>query len=206
MNLKSLQSNSIKLNQTQSNSIKNLMEQRLQINHLIDNKGAIPRIDLADHAQSHTDLIFCTAFRAPFLVGSLVLKGSLLESRMIGHETMNFQLNDDEGGTSLGSAIYPIMKRDLGYILRGYFTLGRTQKCDMVMNDFSISREHAKFEIEEDRFFVTDLGSTNGTWVNETELQPHTRTPLPLESDIAFGRYKFTLMSPKNLYECLIEA
>lgn len=179
------------------------MEDRLKINHLIDNKGAIPRIDLIDYAESHTDLIFGTAFKAPFLVGSLVLKGALLESRMVGHETMNFELNNDEGGTSLGAAIYPLMKRDVGFIYRGYFLLGRIEKCDFVMNDFSISREHAKINVEEGKFFITDLGSTNGTWINGIRLEPHLRTPLPLDVNIAFGRYEFTIMSSQSLYEHL---
>ncbi|REK06060.1 MAG: FHA domain-containing protein [Planctomycetota bacterium] len=44
--------------------------------------------------------------------------------------------------------------------------LGRHPKCDIVLDAASVSREHAKIICEENRFYVEDLHSTNGTFVN----------------------------------------
>ncbi len=41
-------------------------------------------------------------------------------------------------------------------------TLGRSDECDVVLHDRSISRKHALLVREEQGWFVQDLGSTNG--------------------------------------------
>jgi diguanylate cyclase (GGDEF)-like protein len=45
--------------------------------------------------------------------------------------------------------------------------LGRTLENDVVLNEESISRRHARLSLGEDRWLVEDLGSTNGTFVNQ---------------------------------------
>jgi predicted component of type VI protein secretion system len=41
-------------------------------------------------------------------------------------------------------------------------TVGRSDECDVVLRDRSISRKHALISRQEERWFVQDLGSTNG--------------------------------------------
>jgi len=41
-------------------------------------------------------------------------------------------------------------------------TIGRSDECDVVLRDRSISRKHALIARQEERWFVQDLGSTNG--------------------------------------------
>src|SRR5207245_1389376 len=56
--------------------------------------------------------------------------------------------------------------------------LGRNANCDVVFpaNDFAVSREHACILRVQDKFFIEDMGSRNGTYVNN---QPVTaRLPL----------------------------
>src|SRR5205823_11111814 len=55
--------------------------------------------------------------------------------------------------------------------------LGRNANCDIVLpaNDFAISREHACILRLQDKFFIEDMGSRNGTYVNNqaiTERRP----------------------------------
>jgi phosphoserine phosphatase RsbU/P len=45
-------------------------------------------------------------------------------------------------------------------------TLGRSPDSDLVIQDPSVSRRHAKIFRRRDRFFIEDLGSSNGTWIN----------------------------------------
>ena len=56
--------------------------------------------------------------------------------------------------------------------------VGRDEKCELRMASSDVSREHCKIRIEDGSIFVTDLGSSNGTQINdvsikeETELKP----------------------------------
>lgn len=44
--------------------------------------------------------------------------------------------------------------------------VGRHEGCDIVLNDSSVSRRHARLELHRGRYTIMDLGSTNGTIVN----------------------------------------
>lgn len=172
---------------------------------LIDNKGAIDVEDLKRLAESHSSLIFCGMFRSPFLVGSSIQKGSLLESRMRANETMTFEPSVDEDGQSLASMIFPLMHKFGGSAVHGKFRIGRTTVNDMVMNDFVISREHAVLEMSDGEFGIVDLDSRNGTWVDAQSVHPHRVHPVSLGANISFGRYEFTLMGAERLREQLLE-
>jgi diguanylate cyclase (GGDEF)-like protein len=45
--------------------------------------------------------------------------------------------------------------------------LGRDEGCDIRINDFSVSRRHARIEPQADGYRAIDLQSTNGTFVND---------------------------------------
>jgi pSer/pThr/pTyr-binding forkhead associated (FHA) protein len=51
--------------------------------------------------------------------------------------------------------------------------IGRTGQCDIVIDDSSVSREHACIETKHDRFLLQDLKSTNGTQVNGKFIDVH---------------------------------
>lgn len=52
----------------------------------------------------------------------------------------------------------------------------------------AISRRHARIEQEGDRFYLTDLGSANGTKLNDRRLPPNEKTPLWDGDVIELGR------------------
>ena len=60
-------------------------------------------------------------------------------------------------------------------------TIGRGQTCDVVIDDGTVSRQHATIKWEDDRFRVYDLGSSNGTFVGERRV----REPVVLEDGAA---------------------
>ena len=51
--------------------------------------------------------------------------------------------------------------------------LGRSADCQIFINDLSVSREHACVVRTEDGFIVEDLGSGNGTHINDTRIIHH---------------------------------
>ena len=48
--------------------------------------------------------------------------------------------------------------------------VGRLQACDICLADVNVSREHAAFEREGLGWALRDLGSTNGTLVNDAKI------------------------------------
>ena len=48
--------------------------------------------------------------------------------------------------------------------------IGRGDDCDIRLSDHSVSRKHARIEPEDDGYFVSDQCSTNGTFVNDKQL------------------------------------
>jgi pSer/pThr/pTyr-binding forkhead associated (FHA) protein len=49
---------------------------------------------------------------------------------------------------------------------RDWLVIGRGRTADLVLSEATISRAHAAIGHEKGKFFVQDLGSTNGTGVN----------------------------------------
>jgi len=50
------------------------------------------------------------------------------------------------------------------------FVLGREETCDIVIQDAEVSRRHTQLAWEGNTFIVRDLGSTNGTFVNGSQI------------------------------------
>ncbi|MBC7870028.1 MAG: FHA domain-containing protein [Chitinophagaceae bacterium] len=54
--------------------------------------------------------------------------------------------------------------------------------------DRGVSRGHARLHIDDDKLFVTDLGSTNGTFLAGKRLQPDEPTILRKGDELLLGR------------------
>lgn len=64
--------------------------------------------------------------------------------------------------------------------------VGRRSHLEVVLNDISVSRLHAELRPTADGWRVCDLGSSNGTCINGTRLDPG-EWPLRLHDILAFG-------------------
>lgn len=67
-------------------------------------------------------------------------------------------LQDEQGLTQR----YPLERREI--------TLGRQSDCDVHLNAREVSRRHARLISEGDTYFIEDLGSSNGTFVNNRQV------------------------------------
>ncbi len=62
--------------------------------------------------------------------------------------------------------------------LEGYpVVLGRRESCDIVLPDESVSRRHARLELQKGGWVVTDLNSSNGTFVNGVRVRSTSLSP-----------------------------
>ncbi len=80
--------------------------------------------------------------------------------------------------------------------------IGRDRRSDIVIHDDQASSHHADlvFRPEEKRFILMDHNSTNGTYVNETEIEP--RRDLAPKDVIRIGaqRFLFTPLCHDGFY------
>lgn len=81
-----------------------------------------------------------------------------------------------QSGSNLGSAI-----QLMGEII----TIGRSPDNDILIDHPLVSRHHARLDLRARTYILTDLDSTNGTWVNQRRVDAP--TPLRVGDWIAFG-------------------
>src|SRR5436305_4578608 len=78
----------------------------------------------------------------------------------------------------------------------GLIVLGRGDDCNITIHDHSISRRQTRFDLINGGYRATDLGSTNGTFVNDT---PADRTPLNDGDYLRVGNCLFRFLAGGNV-------
>lgn len=68
--------------------------------------------------------------------------------------------------------------------------LGRDPASDVFLDDLTVSRKHAEIRRQPDGFYVHDLGSLNGTYVNRERVEI---TKLAEQDELQIGLYKITV-------------
>jgi hypothetical protein len=66
--------------------------------------------------------------------------------------------------------------------------IGRSRRCDIVLTDPNVSRQHAEIRRQDDGFMLIDLGSTNGSRVNRRDVK---QVVLQHGDRIEFGTTEF---------------
>lgn len=193
------------------NPLKNLADQNGRVNY--KKVVAFARKTRLDY--------FLKYNKRPFLVGKelydgLLVKDGLLEAKTIPitrtdvlDDTSFFKMRRREAiekrerSQSITRAIFMLQKKPFNKELADTITIGRHSENDMVVADYSISREHARIIINFDEYFVIDTGSTNGTRVDNEVLERDVKYPLSINSILSFGRIAFLFMAPADLHEML---
>jgi len=78
------------------------------------------------------------------------------------------------------------------YDLAGEMRVGRTDDCEITLDDPRVSRNHALLRVEGTRVLLEDMGSANGTLVNGLRLVGSVE--LKNGDDIQFDKYKFRVV------------
>lgn len=74
------------------------------------------------------------------------------------------------------------------------FSIGRDRNCDLVIEDMTVSRVHARLERTGDGWLLADLGSTNGTRVNGWLVRD--RVKVRAGDVVRFGETEYELADP----------
>lgn len=88
---------------------------------------------------------------------------------------------------------------------KGKYIIGRSSECNLVINDSTVSRKHAQIEIEDEvTINLTDLGSHNGTAVNDQRITDTVN--LQPNDIISFGQveFKITLSDSREISQSYV--
>jgi hypothetical protein len=130
--------------------------------------------------------------------------GALLATEESGETTMTFTPEDSEeegqpaledfgikgpalvvrsGGGRAGEHFLPEGERT---------TIGRSPENEIFLDDVTVSRKHAVLIRRGDEFFIEDLGSLNGTYVNRKRIES---ARLESGDEVQVGKYRLTFMT-----------
>jgi hypothetical protein len=71
--------------------------------------------------------------------------------------------------------------------------LGRTERADLVVSDSTVSVEHARVRRVGQAWVITDLGSTNGTHINDAPV--HGETPIAAGDVLRLGNVRLKVVA-----------
>jgi hypothetical protein len=71
-------------------------------------------------------------------------------------------------------------------------TIGRSPECAIFLDDVTVSRKHAVFTQDGDRWQIQDQGSLNGTFVNRERIET---AEIRDGDEVQIGKYRLTFMA-----------
>jgi pSer/pThr/pTyr-binding forkhead associated (FHA) protein len=114
--------------------------------------------------------------------------------------TFNRDSQEEDGRTKVRQALPKFMLRGVSGItfgkvfpIHGTTVIGRQEGCGIQISSDEISRRHAELRPTPDGVMVEDLGSANGTWVNDRRV---TREMLKHGDELRFDTIRFQLVAP----------
>lgn len=77
---------------------------------------------------------------------------------------------------------------------QGKILLGRDPQSDIFLNDITVSRKHAEINITPTKATVQDMGSLNGTYVNNSRIE---QLVLKNGDVLQIGKFKLVYLAPE---------
>lgn len=85
------------------------------------------------------------------------------------------------------SVLYPEQDRLEMEMREEGLVIGRDSCCDLKLSDEFVSARHCKVFFKNEHFYIEDLGSTNGTFIDGTEVASSTSMPIAPGQSIQIG-------------------
>lgn len=123
------------------------------------------------------------------------------KTTIVSGDTIGSQVQRaDKAPPSLVVLIGPTVLIGRQFVLnKKEYTIGRSSECDIHIDDRSVSRNHAKINVDSSGVILTDLNSANKTLVKETQLQPNLPYKLENNDQIKCGNVIFKFYEKGNL-------
>ena len=109
------------------------------------------------------------------------------------------------GGGSLDEAYLKVVNRldslnfkmQEYYVIEGDISLGRSSRNDVVIKDKFISKNHLLIREKNQRYYLEDLGSANGTFLNGVKIDPNELIELQNNDKIGVGFIQFIFVDKR---------
>lgn len=157
--------------------------------------------------KNEASAIFCVQCQSPLSTHEVSKK----TTKLMGGDTKMFdtdEIYEDIGIPKKGIAIvHQESGQQIGLELANKFFLGRkTEEVREALLDLSpfgayglgVSRHHASVQKTRSGYTLTDLNSTNGTWVDNEQLQPNQAYPISSGAHIRLGKMQIIVLFGKN--------
>lgn len=159
----------------------------------------------------HSYLADLGSFKGTFVNGQKVTdRFQLRPGDVIKVGEVELEITDPKARTGSGAGGGPRIKSDWTITalsgelkgkaipLHGTMVLGRSEKCDLVVNDEHMSRRHAEINLRDGVLRIIDLNSSNGTRVNNVKI---TEKVLKPGDKINFDQLVFLVAGPQDYVE-----
>ncbi len=179
-------------------------------------RALMQRLDaLRTEAKQNSVHYFASQWPTPVLLLRYVAEGELNDRSRGPEGTMRHSLRrtlsarlsapPSPGRRPVGVERVAAVRGSPGEALRPSYLIGRDDRCDVVLNDYTISAEHARMHYLSrlSRWMIEDLDSTNCTFQNGGRLPPHERGLLTSLDEVQLGRMVFLYLEPPDLYAYL---
>ncbi len=87
------------------------------------------------------------------------------------------------------------------FLKKDVVTIGRTHDADIAVHDASMSKVHGQFSVVDDVVHYTDLGSTNGTQINGSNVKPNMHTQLRDSDLIQVGNVRVKFLEAGHMHQ-----
>jgi len=123
------------------------------------------------------------------LIGCGIVPTELLDSS--GSSTQVFDMGSDiirlrTDHPLVGRIFFMEGEKSLGQIM-----LGRGADSDVTIPDYPISKHHCTFQWSKEGYILSDMGSTNGTFVEFERLEPNDPCLIEDRTRLVLGRFGF---------------
>ncbi len=177
------------------------------IEYMLNNKK-VSYPDFLEFVKSNPLKEFLHHFQYPFLVGNDLYAGEMEDGNSGVDGTVQFVGGVDKAMAQASSALNKFVSRSLFYLQHNsrnpggvqLFHVGRTIKSDINIVDYTISKSHAFITYDGGKYYLKDIGATNGTCLNGETLEKDEPHLLNARDKVKLGRFEFVFLPPLELY------
>lgn len=94
---------------------------------------------------------------------------------------------------------------DLTLTVTDSLSVGRGSDNDVVLGSKEVSRNHAVLSVLNDKLYVKDLDSSNGTFVNNQRIESNKSKYIKLDDTISFASFTFQVLKVQDIAADIIE-
>ena len=157
---------------------------------------------LADYEAEYRRLgpqSFVRAYPWPVLIVTGI--GGILEGNSSRSGTMIAANSDLLQAAALAGRVFPVVKGRNS--VPGPVSIGRTSDNDLAIAEYTISTRHCILALVDGEYRLTDLGATNGTFINGVLLPPRKPGRLRGGETLRMGRFTLLFHLPRGFGEFL---